>query len=71
MNQRKFLAIVSGEILQICLLKEITFSDNQFIPNYLARLILSFGLEISQTKSNYTNSDLLELATETFHFLTK
>ncbi|MBC1758462.1 hypothetical protein ACP0AK_04500 [Listeria ivanovii] len=53
------------------MLKEITFSDNQFIPNYLARLILSFGLEISQTKSNYTNSDLLELATETFHFLTK
>lgn len=66
-----FLDVIAGEILRICLLKEITFSDNHFVPNYLARMILNLGLEISPQQRKYTNQQLYELISETIHFLAK
>ncbi|EAE8346630.1 TetR/AcrR family transcriptional regulator [Listeria monocytogenes] len=66
-----FLDVVSGEILRIGLLKEFSFSDNKFIPNCLARMILSLGAEIEQTNIEYTNDQLVELIQEAAHFLQK
>lgn len=63
-----FLDVVSGEILRIALLKEVSFSDNKFIPNYLARMILSLAAEVHQAKKEYTNSQLIDLVQEAAHF---
>lgn len=48
---------------------KVTFSDNHFIPNYLARMILNLGLEITFNQHMYTNQQLYELISETIHFL--
>ncbi|MBC2329014.1 TetR/AcrR family transcriptional regulator [Listeria swaminathanii] len=66
-----FLDVVSGEILRIALLKEVSFSDNKFIPNYLARMILSLAAEVHQAKKEYTNSQLIDLVQEAAHFSQK
>ncbi|MBF2356675.1 TetR/AcrR family transcriptional regulator [Listeria welshimeri] len=64
-----FLDVVSGEILRIGLLKEISFSDTKFIPNCLARMILSLAAEIHQSGKKFTNDQLVELIQEASQFL--
>ncbi|EDN9530784.1 TetR/AcrR family transcriptional regulator [Listeria monocytogenes] len=66
-----FVDVVSGEILRISLLKEVSFSDSHFIPNYFARMILSLATEIQQSNKDYTNGQLVELIQEAARFLQK
>lgn len=66
-----FIDVVSGEILRISLLKEVSFSDSHFIPNCFARMILSLAVEIQQSNKDYTNGQLVELIQEAARFLQK
>ncbi|MCV80337.1 TetR/AcrR family transcriptional regulator [Listeria monocytogenes] len=66
-----FIDVVSGEILRISLLKEVSFSDSHFIPNCFARMILSLAAEIQQSNKDYTNGQLVELIQEAARFLQK
>lgn len=63
--------MVSGEILRISLLKEVPFSDSNFIPNSFARMILSLAAEIQQSNKEYTNGQLVVLIQEAGRFLQK
>ncbi|WP_246438654.1 hypothetical protein [Listeria portnoyi] len=62
--------IVSGKILRIAHLKGVSFSDQKFVPNYLARLILGLGLELGGSEETYSNARVMALILESMRIFT-